>query len=82
MAFAFRLAPTVYRYTASTQDALLLFEACLTGNLNYIQHEPPLFSSGLDREHVVWNEMELAENESNTPAFSTTAGSEFDLNYI
>jgi hypothetical protein len=34
------LAPTYYGHIASTQDALLLFEACLSGALNHVARRP------------------------------------------
>ncbi|KAH9205057.1 Gti1/Pac2 family-domain-containing protein, partial [Leptodontidium sp. 2 PMI_412] len=34
------LSPTFYGHVASTQDALLLFEACLSGVLNHITQRP------------------------------------------
>jgi len=46
MASASPLSPTFYRYIASTQDALLLSEACLSGALNHVARRPH------DRERV------------------------------
>ena len=40
MASASPLAPTFYGHIASTQDALLLFEACLSGALNHVARRP------------------------------------------
>ena len=40
MASASPLFPTYYGHIASTQDALLLFEACLTGSLNHVARRP------------------------------------------
>jgi Gti1/Pac2 family transcription factor len=40
MASASPLSPTFYGYIASTQDALLLFEACLSGSLNHVARRP------------------------------------------
>lgn len=34
------LTPTFYGHIASTQDALLLFEACLSGQLNHVARRP------------------------------------------
>lgn len=34
------LKPTFYGHVASTQDALLLFEACLSGSLNHVARRP------------------------------------------
>jgi hypothetical protein len=34
------LSPTFYGHIASTQDALLLFEACLSGGLNHVARRP------------------------------------------
>jgi hypothetical protein len=34
------LSPTFYGHIASTQDALLLFEACLNGKLNHVTRHP------------------------------------------
>ncbi|KIN03295.1 hypothetical protein OIDMADRAFT_78993, partial [Oidiodendron maius Zn] len=34
------LAPTFYGHIASTQDSLLLFEACLSGALNHVARRP------------------------------------------
>ncbi|PMD43352.1 hypothetical protein L207DRAFT_423147, partial [Hyaloscypha variabilis F] len=46
MASASALSPTFYGHIASTQDALLLFEACLSGALNHVARRPH------DRERV------------------------------
>ncbi|KAJ5033510.1 uncharacterized protein L3040_008625 [Drepanopeziza brunnea f. sp. 'multigermtubi'] len=46
MASASPLSPTFYGHIASTQDALLLFEACLSGALNHVARRPH------DRERV------------------------------
>jgi hypothetical protein len=46
MASASPLSPTFYGHVASTQDALLLFEACLSGALNHLTQRPH------DRERV------------------------------
>jgi hypothetical protein len=46
MAFASPLSPTFNGHIASTLDALLLFEACLSGALNYVARRPH------DRERV------------------------------
>ncbi|CAD6502200.1 BgTH12-02439 [Blumeria graminis f. sp. triticale] len=46
MASASPLAPTFYGHIASTQDALMLFEACLSGALNHVARRPH------DRERV------------------------------
>jgi hypothetical protein len=46
MATASPLSPTFYGHIASTQDALLLFEACLSGALNHVARRPH------DRERV------------------------------
>ena len=46
MASASPLSPTFYGYIASTQDALLLFETCLSGALNHVARRPH------DRERV------------------------------
>ncbi|KAF8850009.1 hypothetical protein BDZ45DRAFT_752157 [Acephala macrosclerotiorum] len=46
MASASPLSPTFYGHIASTLDALLLFEACLSGALNYVARRPS------DRERV------------------------------
>lgn len=46
MASASPLSPTFYGHIASTQDALLLFEACLSGSLNHVARRPH------DRERV------------------------------
>lgn len=40
MASASPLAPTFHGYIASTQDALLLFEACLAGAINHVARRP------------------------------------------
>jgi hypothetical protein len=40
MASASPLSPTFYGHIASTQDALLLFEACLSGALNHVARRP------------------------------------------
>ena len=40
MASASPLSPTFYGHIASTQDALLLFEACLGGALNHVARRP------------------------------------------
>lgn len=40
MASASPLAPTFYGHIASTQDALILFEACLSGTLNHVARRP------------------------------------------
>jgi hypothetical protein len=40
MASASPLTPTFYGHIASTQDALLLFEACLSGALNHVARRP------------------------------------------
>lgn len=40
MASASPLSPTFYGHIASTQDALLLFEACLNGSLNHVARRP------------------------------------------
>ncbi|KAH9206101.1 Gti1/Pac2 family-domain-containing protein [Leptodontidium sp. 2 PMI_412] len=40
MASASPLSPTFYGHIASTQDALLLFEACLSGTLNHVARRP------------------------------------------
>jgi hypothetical protein len=40
MASASPLSPTFYGHIASTQDALLLFEACLNGALNHVARRP------------------------------------------
>ncbi|PMD41733.1 hypothetical protein L207DRAFT_426418, partial [Hyaloscypha variabilis F] len=46
MASASPPSPTFYGHVASTQDALLLFEACLSGALNHLTQRPN------DRERV------------------------------
>ncbi len=46
MASATPLSPTFYGYIASTHDALLLFETCLSGALNHVARRPH------DRERV------------------------------
>ncbi|KAH9221080.1 Gti1/Pac2 family-domain-containing protein [Leptodontidium sp. 2 PMI_412] len=46
MASASPLSPTFFGHIASTQDALLLFEACLSGALNHVARRPH------DRERV------------------------------
>jgi hypothetical protein len=46
MAASSPLSPTFYGHIASTQDALLLFEACLSGALNHVARRPH------DRERV------------------------------
>ncbi|CAL3965966.1 hypothetical protein PZA11_002772 [Diplocarpon coronariae] len=46
MTSASPLSPTFYGHIASTQDALLLFEACLSGALNHVARRPH------DRERV------------------------------
>ena len=46
MASASTLSPTFYGHIASTQDALLLFEACLSGALNHVARRPH------DRERI------------------------------
>jgi hypothetical protein len=46
MAASSPLSPTFYGHIASTQDALLLFEACLGGALNHVARRPH------DRERV------------------------------
>ncbi|PVH68052.1 hypothetical protein DL98DRAFT_507145 [Cadophora sp. DSE1049] len=46
MASTSPLSPTFYGHIASTQDALLLFEACLSGSLNHVERRPH------DRERV------------------------------
>jgi len=40
MTSASPLSPTFYGHIASTQDALLLFEACLSGALNHVARRP------------------------------------------
>ncbi|KAH9203902.1 Gti1/Pac2 family-domain-containing protein [Leptodontidium sp. 2 PMI_412] len=40
MASASPLSPTFFGHIASTQDALLLFEACLSGALNHVARRP------------------------------------------
>ena len=40
MASASQLSPTFFGHIASTQDALLLFEACLSGSLNGAARRP------------------------------------------
>ena len=40
MASASPLSPTFYGHIASTQDALFLFEACLSGALNHVARRP------------------------------------------
>jgi Gti1/Pac2 family transcription factor len=40
MALASTLPPTFYGHIASTQDALLLFEACLSGAINHVARRP------------------------------------------
>lgn len=40
MASSAPLAPTFYGHIASTQDGLLLFEACLSGALNHVPRRP------------------------------------------
>jgi hypothetical protein len=40
MVSASPLSPTFYGHIASTQDALLLFEACLSGALNHVARRP------------------------------------------
>jgi hypothetical protein len=40
MASASSLSPTFFGHIASTQDALLLFEACLSGTLNHVARRP------------------------------------------
>src|SRR3978361_1609969 len=40
MASASALSPTFYGHIASTQDALLLFESCLSGALNHVARRP------------------------------------------
>ena len=40
MASASQLSPTFFGHIASTQDALLLFEACLSGALNHVPRRP------------------------------------------
>ncbi|KAF4629396.1 hypothetical protein G7Y89_g8754 [Cudoniella acicularis] len=40
MASASPLSPTFYGHIASTQDALVLFEACLSGALNHVARRP------------------------------------------
>lgn len=40
MSSASPLAPTYHGHIASTQDALLLFEACLSGSLNHVARRP------------------------------------------
>lgn len=40
MASSSPLVPTFYGHIASTQDALVLFEACLSGSLNHVARRP------------------------------------------
>ena len=43
------LQPTYYGHVASTQDALLLFEACLTGQLSHVPRRP----HDRERNHLI-----------------------------